>query len=84
MYLRSLLVHASQLCLATVLLSWPFGACGQSEPVASYTELIQSYVQITMNDGTLKFGTLMDIDEAEVVLDIAGLGATRIPKYLIQ
>ena len=84
MYLRSLLVHASQLCLATVLLSRPFGACGQSEPVASYTELIQSYVQITMNDGTLKFGTLMDIDEAEVVLDIAGLGATRIPKYLIQ
>ncbi len=42
------------------------------------------FVQLTMNDGTLKFGQLIEITESEVVLDIMGLGITRIPKYLVQ
>ena len=37
-----------------------------------------------MNDGTLKFGTLLEVSDTDVVLQIAGLGATRIPKYLVQ
>lgn len=43
-----------------------------------------AFVQLTMNDGTLKFGQLIEITESEVVLDIMGLGITRIPKYLVQ
>ena len=45
---------------------------------------MQSFVQVTLNDGTLKFGTLLSIDDNDVVLDIVGLGATRIPKYLVD
>ena len=41
-------------------------------------------MQITLNDGALKFGTLLEISETEVVLDIKGLGVTRIPKYLVK
>ena len=37
-----------------------------------------------MNDGTLKYGTLLSMDDDVVVLDIVALGATSIPKYLIQ
>ena len=42
------------------------------------------FVQIALNDGTLKMGRLISVNEQEVVIDIAGLGATAIPKYLIQ
>jgi hypothetical protein len=42
------------------------------------------FVQLTMNDGTLKFGQLIEITESEVVLDIMVLGVTRFPKYLVQ
>ena len=48
------------------------------------TVAVQSFVQITLNDGALKFGTLLEISETEVVLDIKGLGVTRIPKYLVK
>ncbi len=45
---------------------------------------VNAFVQVTLNDGTLKFGTLLELNETDVVLQIAGLGATRIPKYLVQ
>lgn len=48
------------------------------------TSAVQSFVQVTLNDGALKFGTLLEISESDVVLDIKGLGVTRIPKYLVQ
>ena len=57
---------------------------GQSLPEPSSTKLIQSFVQVTLNDGTLKYGTLLSMDDDVVVLDIVALGATSIPKYLIQ
>ena len=57
---------------------------GQSTVAPSSLELLQSFVQVTLNDGTLKYGTLLSIDDNVVVLDIADLGATSIPKYLIQ
>lgn len=42
------------------------------------------YVRIVLNDGTIKEGTLMSIDEEDVVLELGALGATRIPKYMIE
>ena len=73
------------LCLLLVSIAWkPQGAMAQSESTTSATEKAQSYVQVTMNDGTLKFGRLVSMDDDHVVLDIVGLGTTRIPKYLVQ
>ena len=71
-------------CTGLTLLLTPQVSWGQSTVEPSSPELLQSFVQITLNDGTLKYGTLLSIDDNEVVLDIVGLGATRIPKYLIQ
>ena len=62
-------------------------ATAQTPEAASTTyagELANKFVQVTMNDGTLKFGTLLELNDTDVVLQIAGLGATRIPKYLVQ
>ena len=56
----------------------------QEDQAISTAAPVNSYVQVTLNDGTLKFGTLLSINEQEVVVDIAGLGATRIPKYLVD
>ena len=56
----------------------------QEDQAISAVASANSYVQVTLNDGTLKFGTLLSINEQEVVVDIAGLGATRIPKYLVD
>ena len=56
----------------------------QTHTTPATTVAEQSFVQITLNDGALKFGTLLEISETEVVLDIKGLGVTRIPKYLVK
>ena len=71
-------------CTGLTLLLTPQVSWGQSTVAPSTQELLQSFVQVTLNDGTLKYGTLLSIDDNDVVLDIVGLGATRIPKYLIQ
>ena len=41
------------------------------------------FVKITLNDGTLKFGQLLDADESNILVDLVGLGPTSIPKYLV-
>ena len=41
------------------------------------------FVKITLNDGTLKFGQLLDADESNLLVDLVGLGPTSIPKYLV-
>lgn len=75
-------------CSGLMLLLTPHVTWGQMTPAStsalSSPELLQSFVQVTLNDGSLKYGTLLSMDDNDVVLDIAGLGATRIPKYLIQ
>ena len=71
-------------CSGLSLLFTPQVSWGQSTVAPSTPELLQSFVQVTLNDGTLKYGTLLSMDDNDVVLDIVGLGATRIPKYLIQ
>ena len=76
---RSLL---SLLLFAGMLMSPALVA--QEDLAISTAAPVNSYVQVTLNDGTLKFGTLLSINEQEVVVDIAGLGATRIPKYLVD
>ena len=50
----------------------------------SMTEKFQGqFVKITLNDGTLKFGQLLDSDESNILVDLVGLGPTSIPKYLV-
>lgn len=73
----------AMLCMGLILALMPNHATSQST-TASSVALVQSFVQVTLNDGTLKYGTLLSMDDNDVVLDIVGLGATRIPKYLIQ
>ena len=41
------------------------------------------FLKITLNDGTLKFGQLLDADESNILVDLVGLGPTSIPKYLV-
>ena len=41
------------------------------------------FVKITLNDGTLKFGQLLDADESKLLVDLVGLGPTSIPKYMV-
>ena len=41
------------------------------------------FVKITLNDGTLKFGQLLDADESNLLVDLVGLGPTSIPKYMV-
>ena len=73
------------LCLLLVSTAWtPQDTMAQSEATTSSMESVQSFVQVMMNDGTLKFGRLVSMDDDHVVLDIVGLGTTRIPKYLVQ
>ena len=73
------------LCLLLVSTAWtPQDTMAQSEATTSSIESVQSFVQVMMNDGTLKFGRLLSMDDDHVVLDIVGLGTTRIPKYLVQ
>ena len=80
------------LALLTLLCSlWAFSPCVSLSQESAATSADGSsnadssrFVQLTMNDGTLKFGQLIEITESEVVLDIMGLGITRIPKYLVQ
>ena len=74
--LLSLLIFAGMLMSPALL--------AQEDQAISAVAPVNSYVQVTLNDGTLKFGTLLSINEQEVVVDIAGLGATRIPKYLVD
>lgn len=63
----------------------PRQAAGQTDPTPGpITALIDAYVQVRLNDGTLKYGRLVDVSEADVMLDILGLGMTEIPKYLVQ
>lgn len=61
------------------------GTTGTTEAQSDVSDSSQpQFVQITLNDGTLKIGRLIAINEQEVVIDISGLGDTSIPKYLIQ
>ena len=70
--------------LLAALVTIPESALAQGGPTTSVTAEVNAFVQVTMNDGTLKFGTLLELNDTDVVLQIAGLGATRIPKYLVQ
>ncbi|MGB1637018.1 MAG: hypothetical protein ACPHBR_09555, partial [Flavobacteriales bacterium] len=81
----SFLRFAAVACLA-ILAFWvaPPLTFAQGGPSTSVRADVNAFVQVTMNDGTLKFGTLLEVSESDVVLQIAGLGATRIPKYLVQ
>lgn len=80
----SRIAHALALATMVYFVS-PGSLVAQGEESATVTGVeLNSFVQITLNDGTLKYGTLLEITDADVVLTIAGLGATRIPKYLIQ
>ena len=80
------------LAFLTLLCSlWAFSPCVSMSQESATTSAAGAanadgsrFVQLTMNDGTLKFGQLIEITESEVVLDITGLGITRIPKYLVQ
>lgn len=68
----------------TALLATPNMALAQDSPTTSESTEEKSFVQVKLNDGTLKFGTLLEMSDTEIVLQVAGLGATRIPKYLVQ
>ena len=48
------------------------------------SELANQFVQVTLNDGTLKYGKLVAVTQSDVVIDVVGLGPTSIPKYLVQ
>ncbi|HAY56870.1 MAG TPA: hypothetical protein DCX49_05485 [Flavobacteriales bacterium] len=50
----------------------------------SHTPCVTSCPQAQIVPCFRKFGTLLEISETEVVLDIKGLGVTRIPKYLVK
>lgn len=62
-------------------------ATAQTPEAASTTyagELANQFVQVTLNDGTLKYGKLVAVTSSDVVIDVVGLGPTSIPKYLVQ
>lgn len=75
---------ASAGLLLAAFVAVPEWALAQGGPTTAVTAEVNAFVQVTMNDGTLKFGTLLEVSDTDVVLQIAGLGATRIPKYLVQ
>ena len=75
---------AAAVLLFTTCVAVPDSVLGQGGPTTSLTSEVNAFVQVTLNDGTLKFGTLLEVNDTDVVLQIAGLGATRIPKYLVQ
>ena len=75
---------AAAVLFLTACMAVPDSVLGQGGPTTSVTAEVNAFVQVTMNDGTLKFGTLLEVNDTDVVLQIAGLGATRIPKYLVQ
>jgi hypothetical protein len=75
---------ASAALLLAAFVAVPEWALAQGGPTTAVTAEVNAFVQVTMNDGTLKFGTLLEVSDTDVVLQIAGLGATRIPKYLVQ
>ena len=75
---------ASAGLLLAAFVAVPELTLAQSGPTTAVTAEVNSFVQVTMNDGTLKFGTLLEVSDTDVVLQIAGLGATRIPKYLVH
>ena len=70
--------------LLTVFMASPDLVLAQDSPTKSEATEVNSYVKVKLNDGTLKFGTLLEMSDTEIVLQVAGLGATRIPKYLVQ
>ena len=45
--------------------------------------LVGQPVQVMLNDGTLKFGVLLDVTADEVRLETAGLGVVTIPKHMV-
>ena len=79
----SRLVAIFWILLATFV-AFPELTLAQNDSTTSMSGDFNSFVQVTLNDGTLKFGTLLEVNDTDVVLQIAGLGATRIPKYLVQ
>lgn len=42
------------------------------------------YVRIVLNDGSIKEGQLLDMTDEAIVIQLDLLGATRIPKYLVD
>lgn len=42
------------------------------------------FVRLVLNDGTIKEGELVSVDDDFVVLNIGALGTTRIPKYEVE
>ena len=83
-------IHSLSQCAAiagllfVALLTVPHLGVAQSETPSAAVAEIGTFVQVTLNDGSLKYGTLVEMNESDVVLSIVGLGATRIPKYLVQ
>ncbi|MDG1673855.1 MAG: hypothetical protein P8H88_00265, partial [Flavobacteriales bacterium] len=75
---------AAAVLLLTAFVAVPECALAQGGPTTAVTAEVNAFVLVTMNDGTLKFGTLLEVNDTDVVLQISGLGATRIPKYLVQ
>ena len=74
---------AACLLFATVCFA-PNMVIAQGDTTTSMATEVNEFVQVTLNDGTLKYGRLLDINDSDVVISITGLGTTRIPKYLIQ
>jgi len=48
------------------------------------TAVADRYVRVVMNDGTIKEGQFLAMDDDFLVVDLPMLGTTRIPKYTIQ
>ena len=79
MFIGALCVVGSPLTLRAQ--STTSAAQGNSSPLSQKFQ--GQFVKITLNDGTLKFGQLLDADESKILVDLVGLGPTSIPKYLV-
>ena len=65
------------------LLAQSTTSAAQSTSLSLSDKFQGQFVKITLNDGTLKFGQLLDADESNILVDLVGLGPTSIPKYLV-
>ncbi|MGB1347412.1 MAG: hypothetical protein ACPHZB_04875 [Flavobacteriales bacterium] len=58
-------------------------SAAESASFSLFEKFQGQFLKITLNDGTLKFGQLLDADESNILVDLVGLGPTSIPKYLV-
>ena len=58
-------------------------SAAESASFSLFEKFQGQFLKITLNDGTLKFGQLLDADESNILVDVVGLGPTSIPKYLV-